>query len=61
MIFIRVKYLKNYRQLITMVNRMLKLCLLLVKAVAKFDAVNQLSQQLSDIANSIVPKKSRRL
>ena len=29
------------------------------KSSVKFDAVNQLSQQLSDIANSIVPKISR--
>ena len=29
------------------------------KSSGKFDAVNQLSQQLSDIVNTIVPNKSR--
>lgn len=36
-----------------------KIMLVVGKSSGKFDAVNQLSQQLSDIANSIVPKISR--
>ena len=36
-----------------------KIMFVVGKSSGKFDAVNQLSQQLSDIANSIVPKISR--